>query len=95
MKKALKFTLPLLPVALIAGYFVTGYQLEILDPALYEETLAQLGSAWVLTVIAMVQTLGYALFCGVFQCFQIHIRIRYLILLSRRSHSTFMLPILK
>ena len=65
MKKALKFTLPLLPVALIAGYFVTGYQLEILDPALYEEALAQLGSAWVLTVIAMVQTLGYALFCGV------------------------------
>ena len=65
MKKALKFTLPLLPVALIAGYFVTGYQLEILDPALYEEALAQLGSAWVLTVITMVQTLGYALFCGV------------------------------
>ena len=65
MKKALKFMLPLLPVALIAGYFVTGYQLEILDPALYEEILTQLGGAWVLKLIAMAQTAGYALFCGV------------------------------
>ena len=65
MKKALKFTLPLLPVALVAGYFVTGYQLEILDPALYEETLTQLGGAWLLTLIAMAQTAGYTLFCGV------------------------------
>ncbi len=35
-----------------------------------------------------------ALFFGVFQCFQIHILKRYLMLLSRRSHSPFMLPIL-
>ena len=65
MKKALKFTLPLLPVALVAGYFVTGYQLELLDPSLYEETLAQLGGTWVLMLISMAQTAGYALFCGV------------------------------
>ena len=65
MKKALKFTLPLLPVALIAGYFVTGYQLEILAPALYEKILTQLGGTWVLKLIAMAQTAGYALFCGV------------------------------
>ena len=65
MKKALKFTLPLLPVALVAGYFVTGYQLELLDPSLYEEALAQLGGTWVLMLISMAQTAGYALFCGV------------------------------
>ena len=65
MKKALKFTLPLLPVALVAGYFVTGYQLELLDPALFEEALAQLGGTWVLKIITMAQTVGYALFCGV------------------------------
>ena len=64
MKKALKFTLPLLPVALVAGYFVTVYQMEMLDPALWEETVAQLGGTWVLTVISMLQTLGYAAFCG-------------------------------
>ena len=64
MKKALKFILPLLPVALVAGYFVAGYQLEILDPAMLEEAVAELGGIWVLTLITMVQTVGYAAFCG-------------------------------
>lgn len=65
MKKALKFTLPLLPVALVAGYFVTGYQLETLDPTMLEEALAQIGDTGVLTLVSMLQTLGYTLFCGV------------------------------
>jgi hypothetical protein len=65
MKKALKFTLPLLPVALVAGYFVTGYQLETLDPTMLEEALAQIGGTGVLTLVSMLQTLGYTLFCGV------------------------------
>lgn len=65
MKKALKFTLPLLPVALVAGYFVTGYQLETLDPTMLEEALAQIGGTGVLTLVSMLQTLGYTLLCGV------------------------------
>ena len=65
MKKALKFTLPLLSVALLAGYFLAAYQMEILDPAMIGEMAAQLGGTWALTVITMVQTLGYTLFCGV------------------------------
>ena len=36
-----------------------------------------------------------ALFCGVFQCFQIHIRSLYLILLSKSLQSVFILPNLK
>lgn len=65
MKKALRFTLPLIPVVLVAGFFLAGYQLEILDPAMAEEAVAQLGGVWGLTVITMIQTVGYTLFCGV------------------------------
>jgi len=65
MKKALRFTVALIPIALVAGFFVAGYQLEILDPALLEEAVSQLGGAGVLTAITMAQTLGYVLFCGV------------------------------
>ena len=65
MKKALKFILPLLPAVLLAGFFVTGYQLESLDSAMLEEAVAQVGGTGVLTVITVVQTLGYGLFCGV------------------------------
>lgn len=60
------FTLALLPIAAIAGYFVTVYQLETLSPALLEESLAQLGSLELLTAITIVQTIGYAAFCGFF-----------------------------
>ena len=68
MKKALKFTLLLLPVALVAGYFVTVYQVEMLGDAILAPALEQLGSVWVLIAISMVQTVGYAAVCGFFGC---------------------------
>ena len=68
MKKALKFTLALLPVALVAGYFVTVYQLEMLDETILAPALEQLGSVWVLIAISMMQTVGYAAVCGFFGC---------------------------
>ena len=68
MKRALKFTLPLLPIALVAGYFVTVYQLEILDEAILAPVLEQLGSPWILIAISMVQTVGYAAVCGFVGC---------------------------
>ena len=68
MKKALRFTLALLPIALVAGYFVTVYQLEMLDEAILAPALEQLGSVWVLIAITMVQTVGYAAVCGFFGC---------------------------
>lgn len=64
MKKALRFTLPLLPVAAVAGYFITGYQLESLDPAILADTVAQVGSLGVLTAITVLQTVAYAAACG-------------------------------
>ena len=68
MKKALKFTLALLPIALVAGYFVTVYQLEILDEAILAPALEQLGSRWILVAITMAQTVGYAAVCGFVGC---------------------------
>lgn len=68
MKKALKFTLSLLPVALVAGYFVTVYQLEMLDEAILAPALEQLGSVWILIAITMAQTVGYAAVCGFVGC---------------------------
>ena len=68
MKRALKFTLALLPIALVAGYFVTVYQLEMLDEAILAPAIEQLGSIWVLVAITMVQAMGYAAVCGFFGC---------------------------
>ena len=68
MKKALKFTLSLLPIALVAGYFVTVYQLETMGDGILEPVLEQLGSIWILIAISMVQTVGYAAVCGFFGC---------------------------
>ena len=68
MKRALKFTLALLPIALVAGYFLTASQLEILDEAILAPALEQLGSIWVLVAITMVQAMGYAAVCGFFGC---------------------------
>ena len=68
MKKALKFILPLLPIALVAGYFVTVYQLETMGDAILQPVLEQLGSVWILIAITMVQTVGYAAVCGFFGC---------------------------
>lgn len=64
MKRALKFTLALLPMALVAGYFATVYQLETMGDEILAPVLEQLGSIWILIVITMVQTVGYAAFCG-------------------------------
>ena len=68
LKRALKFTLPLLPIALVAGYFVTVYQLELLGDDILAPALEQLGSVWVLIAITMAQTVGYAAVCGFVGC---------------------------
>lgn len=66
MKNALKFTLPLVPISLVAGYFVTVYQMESLSDEILAPVLEQLGSLWILIAITMVQAVGYAVVCGFF-----------------------------
>lgn len=64
LKKPLLFTLALLPFAAVAGYFMAVWQFETLDPALLEDAVSQLGSLDLLVVITVLQTIGYAAFCG-------------------------------
>ena len=65
-KRALRFTLCLLPVAAAAGYLTTLYSFAGLDPAAVEAAAAQAGGRWVLILITTAQTVLYALVCGFF-----------------------------
>jgi len=65
-KKALKFALTLLPIAVIAGIFVTIYQIETLPAEIMDEAIAEIGGKGMLIVISTLQTVLYALFCGIF-----------------------------
>lgn len=64
LKKSLLFTLALLPFAVIGGYFTTLYQFDSLDQEMIEQMVSQIGSMELIVVITVVQTIGYAVFCG-------------------------------
>ena len=66
LKKPLLFALCLLPIAIVAGIFVSLYQLDIYPDEVLAEVTATLGSTNLLIVIGAVQTAGYALLCGFF-----------------------------
>lgn len=61
---ALWFTLALIPVALVGGFFTVRYQFDLYPPEMMEEVKAQLGSVGLLYVISILQTVLYAVFCG-------------------------------
>lgn len=63
-KAPLLFTLPLIPIAVIAGYFTILYQLAFLDTATVDLAVSQLGSVEAMIAIYILQTVGYAVFCG-------------------------------
>lgn len=65
LKRPLLFTLALLPAAAVGGYFVALYQLEIYDAATVAQLVEEIGSRALLLAITMVQTVLYALFCGI------------------------------
>lgn len=64
LKKPLLFSLSLLPVAIIGGYFVTIYQLNMFSSDVLESVTVQVGSTQNLTIIAVVQSVIYALLFG-------------------------------
>lgn len=66
LKAPFLFTLALLPVAALGGYFTVLYQFEMYDPSIFETAVAQIGSKELLMVISIMQVLGYAIFCGFF-----------------------------
>ena len=66
IKRALLFNLALLPIALVAGYFVIAYQIDIYSEDILAEAVAQLGSVDVLIAVGIAQTVMYTAFCGFF-----------------------------
>ena len=65
-KRALLFTLALLPVALVAGFFAARYALKIVDSELLRQAIGQIGSETAMLALTVAQTVLYALVCGFF-----------------------------
>lgn len=66
LKKPLCFALAMAPIGAVAGYFTILYQLDFLDAEIIGQAVSQLGSLEALIAVYIVQTVGYALFCGFF-----------------------------
>lgn len=65
IKENLRYILFLLLVGLVGGIFTGIYTLEITDPALIEEAIAQLGGKEIYIVISAVQVVSYAVVFGI------------------------------
>ena len=66
LKLPFLFALALILPAAAGGYFTALYQIDSLSANMLAEAAAQLGSVDILVVITVVQSIGYALFCGFF-----------------------------
>lgn len=66
MKKALKFTLWVLPVAAVATFFTLLYQLDLYDEQTVQAMVDQLGSLEAVIAISMVQSMIYVIVCSLF-----------------------------
>ena len=64
MRKALVFTLILLPVAAVGAYFSALYQLDFLGDELFVEVMAVLGSTGAFVAVYMVQITVYMIIMG-------------------------------
>ena len=65
-KKPLLFTLCLLPVALIGGWCMAKYLLDIIDESVLDLAVQQLGSKDALVAVTVAQCVLYAVICGFF-----------------------------
>ena len=66
LQKPLCFALAMVPIGAVAGYFTILYQLDFLGAEMINQAVSQLGSLEALIAVYIVQTVGYALFCGFF-----------------------------
>lgn len=64
----LLFTLCLLPIAAVGGYFTGIYSFNSYPADMQAQILEQIGSVELLAAVTAVQTIGYAVFCGFFGC---------------------------
>ena len=65
LKKNLWFIVFLAVFGLVGGYFTGVYTIQSTDPTLLEEAVAQLGSLDALILVTTIQSVGYAIFCGI------------------------------
>lgn len=66
IKKAFIFSLSLLPFAILGGYFVTLYQIDMYDQTTMDAIISQAGSVSNLVMISVIQTVLYACILGFF-----------------------------
>ena len=66
LKKPFLFTLCLLPVALVGGWFSALYLLKSFDPSLLQQAIDKVGSKELLLVVSAAQAALHALICGFF-----------------------------
>ena len=66
LKKPLQFSLALLPLAALGGYFIASYQIDMFDRTTINQVIAQVGSMKNLTAIAVSQSILYACILGFF-----------------------------
>ena len=64
IKNNLKFIIFLVIFGLVGGYFTALYSIEIMDKALLDETIAQVGSIEIVIAITTLQSLIYAVILG-------------------------------
>ena len=64
LKENYKFILTLLVFGLVGGYFTSLYSVEILSPDMLEQVVQQVGSIEAVILITTMQSLLYALVCG-------------------------------
>ena len=64
IKKALKFVLCLVPIAITAGIFTGLYLLDTYSDDVIAEATAQLGSTGALVAVSTIQTVLYSAVCG-------------------------------
>ena len=65
-KRALLFTLALLPVVIVGGIFAARYSFRIVDPNALNEAIAQVGSLAAVTAITVAQSVLYIAICAFF-----------------------------
>lgn len=65
ISKNVKYLISLVLVGIVGGVFAGIYTLEITDPAILEEALAEIGGKEAFIAVYVIQIIGYALFCGI------------------------------
>ncbi|MDD3404279.1 MAG: CPBP family intramembrane metalloprotease [Hespellia sp.] len=65
-EKPLKFSLAMLPFAIIGGWLICVYQFDLYDEQVVNQMIAQLGSYELAVAIGVIQSAVYAIVCSFF-----------------------------